>query len=394
MNDDASIVGVATNWNYPDYGGMLQALATQYALQDINCVPEVLDATALQGDINKRKLKYFAHNIFDVSIVKEKSAVVVSTARRRMPGRYAQGMRLRRSAFKSFSERHFNPSRRFTDWDDIAEATRSYKCVLVGSDQLWLPSNIVGDYYTLRFVPEEVRKVSYATSFGVSSVPPYLESQSAAFLKRFDALSAREVSGQEIIFQLTGRRVPLVCDPTLLVSPDRWSHLVSEKSVPVKPYVFCYLMGNNPYQREEIKDLSRKLGLTIVSLPHLDRYISQDEGFPDVALYDVSPADFLGLIANASIVCTDSFHGTIFSCLFHRDFFVFPRFVKKASLSTNTRIESLLTTLDLKSRYIGLEDTLLHHIGEPINYDNLDSVIDAFKAESIRYLKRAIGGLD
>lgn len=389
-NDLAGMrVGIATNWSYPDYGGMLQALATQTAVSSLGCNVEVLDARNLQANIDRRKLRYFAKHVLDFSILKEKGAVIASSLREKLPGEYGVGKEKRRKAFCAFRDEHFKPSNPLESWEAAREASRKYDCILVGSDQLWLPSNIAGDFYTLGFVPDEVRKISYATSFGVSSMPSDLRDRTKSFLMRFASLSAREASGQEIIYDLTGRKVPLVCDPTLLVEQEQWMSLVSERAVPDEPYIFCYLMGNNPDQRQFAQRLKQITGLSIVALPHLDRYIASDEGFPDNAPYEVGPDDFLGLIKNASLVCTDSFHGTVFSCIFNRSFLVFPRFTKKSTLSTNTRIESLLSCLEIENRFVGRQVSPDECLDWRVDFVKLNESISRFRERSFAYLVQA-----
>lgn len=390
-NNTGKEIAIATNWNYPDYGGMLQALATQIAIESIGCIPRVLDVRHLQKDINARKLRYFARNIFDFSIVKEKAAIVFSALKRQLPGEYKRGMQQRHAAFELFCEESFQPSEQFDCWENLTQSVKKYDCVLVGSDQLWLPSNIVGDYYTLNFVPDEVRKASYATSFGVSSIPDYLKDNTRSFLLRFASLSARETSGQDIIDELTGTKVPLVCDPTLLIKTSQWEKYVSNDKVPNEDYIFCYLMGNNPEHRAFVNKAKQETGFKIVSLPHLDCYISSDQSFPDYAPYDIGPAEFLGLIKNASLVCTDSFHGTIFSCLFNKEFCVFPRFKKQTTLSTNSRIDSLLMRLDIKDRLVMAGDIPDNFIQNTIDFSKLNANIASFRRESYNYLKRAVG---
>ena len=384
-------VAIATNWQYPDYGGMIQAYASQLAVEGLGCDVEVLNVNSLQGDIDSRKMKYFLKNVTDLSVVREKSSVILSSLRRKLPGEYSNGMRERREAFAAFSENKFKPSRAFDSWDELSDATREYSCVLLGSDQLWLPSNIMGDYYTLNFVPDCVRIANYATSFGVASIPEYMKPKAKAFLDRFDALSARESSGQGIIRELTGRDVPLVCDPTLLLDAERWRGVAKTNEALKAPYILCYLMGDNPYQREFVRDLKRLTGYQIVQMPHLDRYISSDKGFADACVYDADPAGFLGLIKNAALVCTDSFHGTIFSSIFNTPFFVFPRFTKKATLSTNTRIDSLLNRLDLTDRFVERGSDPAACLLREIDFDRLNAAISDFRNESLDYLKAALG---
>lgn len=390
-NSNRPRIAIATNWKYPDYGGMIQAYASQLAVESLGFEPEVLDVHNLQDDIDSRKMKYFLKNITDISVVREKSSVVLSSLRRKLPGEYSNGIRVRREAFAAFSSKHFKPSRAYKSWEDLSDAMREYSCVLVGSDQLWLPSNIMGDYYTLRFVPDDVRIANYATSFGVAAVPDYMKNQTRAFLARFDALSARESSGQRIIHDLTGKDVPLVCDPTLLIDAERWGSVAERNEHLNEPYIFCYLMGDNPYQREFVREIKRLTGYRIVQMPHLDRYIASDKDFADIRVYDAGPAEFLGLVKNAALVCTDSFHGTIFSSIFNTPFFVFPRFTKKATLSTNTRIESLLNRLDLTDRFVEFGDSPSACLERVIDFGSLNAAIAEFRSESLNYLSAALG---
>lgn len=389
----APYVGIASNWNYPDYGGMLQAFATQIALDKMGWRTEMIDARGVQQIINARKVRYFLKNIFDGSILKEKGgALIASSIAKRNPD-YREGMSKRIDAFHRFSSHSFRVSDAISTWEELEQNSKKYDLVLVGSDQLWLPSNIEGDYYTLSFVPNEVPRASYATSFGVSVLPRAQFERAEEFLKRFRFLSTREASGQNIILECIGREVPVVCDPTLLLSYDDWSHYSKDDKAPQEEYIFCYLMGDNPYQRRIVESFSQKHNLKIVVLPNLDRYIRSDEGFGDYRLYDVGPDEFLGLVRNASYVFTDSFHGTIFSCIFERSFFVFPRFTKTATLSTNTRIESLLFALNLQDHFIDSRELGGEDYARASIPDDLVCRIESFRGHSIEYLHGISNGL-
>ena len=367
-------VALAVNYDYHDYGGMLQAFATQQALDKLGVESEVINFDALKGDINKRKWKYFLKNITDLSIVAEKGRVVEKRLRTKLNRGLREKQALRDAAFDRFCKSGFKVS---------------YDAVMVGSDQLWLPSNIAGDYYTLNFVPEQVRKIAYATSFGISAIPEKMQEQYAAYLRRIECLSARETTGQDIIRQCTGREVPLVCDPTLLLQAKDWEKVASETSVPKEDYVFCYFMGDNPEQREFVKKLAKKEGLKIVALLHLDQYIPADEDYVDYAPYDVSPAEFVGLVRNAKFVCTDSFHGTVFSIIFSRNFLTFKRFNKKASLSTNTRLESLLNRLNLTDRLFTGQEKLDNRIYIK-DYESIQKRVEEFRQTSKDYIMKSL----
>ena len=165
-------VALAINYDYHDYGGMLQAFATQRFLTKNGIDSDAINFDNLKGDINKRKWRYFLSNIFDISIVKEKSKLIEKKLKQKSNEKLKSGMAERDAAFDEFCKSHFKVSRAFDSWENMAKASRNeYDAVVVGSDQLWLPSNIMADYYTLNWVPQDVKKIAYATSFGIGSIP-------------------------------------------------------------------------------------------------------------------------------------------------------------------------------------------------------------------------------
>ena len=346
-------VALAINYDYHDYGGMLQAFATQRFLEKQGIDSDAINFDNVKGDISRRKWKYFLSNMMDISIVKEKSRLIEKKIRQKTNARLKAQMAERDNAFDKFCTSHFKVSRPFDSWDDMAKASQmEYDAVIVGSDQLWLPSNVMADYYTLNWVPGNVKKIAYATSFGIGNIPQKYKEMYRQYLIRIDYLSARETSGQEIISELTDWSVPLVNDPALLLDANGWDEVIKDKPIINDKYIFCYFMGDNPEQRDFVKSLAKENGLKIVALLHLDQFIETDEHYADYTPWNISPADFVNLVKYAEYVCTDSFHGTVFSIISSRNFFTFKRFNKKASLSTNTRITSLLTTVGLMYRLV------------------------------------------
>ena len=259
-------VALAINYDYHDYGGMLQAFATQRFLSKNGIDSDAINFDNIKADISKRKWRYFLSNIFDLSIVKEKSKLIEKKLKQKSNEKLRKGMSERDAAFDEFCKSHFKVSRAFTSWTDMTEASRKeYDAVVVGSDQLWLPSNVMADYYTLNWVPKDVKKIAYATSFGIGSIPAKYKKVYSDYLRKIDYLSARETSGQEIIKELASRDVPLVNDPALLLDAEGWNEIVSSTPLVKDKYVFCYFMGNNPEQRDFVKRLAKEKGLKIVA---------------------------------------------------------------------------------------------------------------------------------
>ena len=384
-------IEMAINYDYPDYGGMLQAYASFRKIRDLGYAPEAINIDAISADIRSRKMKYFAKNILDASIIVEKSQIVFKKIRTKLNRELGTNLNKRYSAFKKFHTERFQLSDAYQSWKALHEGCRNYSSVVVGSDQLWLPSNIAGDYYTLSFVPEEVNKIAYATSFGVSRIAKGQEKIASRFLSRINYLSTREETGQIIIKEYTGRDAPLVCDPALLLTAEEWDEEATPGRIIEERYIFCYFMGNNPWQRKFVKELKKRTGYKIVALLHLDQYIKSDEAYVDIAPYDVSPADYINLVKNAEMICTDSFHGTVFSLTYEKKFFTFMRFSDNATLSTNSRIHTLLKRMRAEDRLV-MEDTdvdeILHH---EMDVSAIRDRLNAFQSESLVYLTDALG---
>lgn len=383
-------IGMAINYNYPDYGGMLQAYASYRKIRDLGYDPEAININAISGDIRNRKIKYFVKNLLDISIVKEKSQIVIKKVRTKFDKELNHNLSKRYVAFDNFYKSHFEVSREYKNWQELSKGCEQYSSVVVGSDQLWLPSNIAGNYYTLSFVPDNINKVAYATSFGVSNIPKSQKEKTSNFLGRINYLSAREESGQRIIKEYTGRNVQLVCDPAMLLTAEEWLKDVSKERIIEDKYIFCYFMGNNHWQRDFVKELKKRTGYKIIALLHLDQYIKTDEDYVDYAPYDISPTDFINLIKNSEIICTDSFHGTVFSLIYSKKFFTFMRFSEKATLSTNSRINTLLKRVGAEDRLVVKNSDVDELLKQYIDFGVIQDRINIFRNESLNYLKSAL----
>ena len=102
---------------------------------------------------------------------------------------------------------------------------------------------------------------------------------------------------------------------------------------------------------------------------------------------DLSPVDFVSAIKNASFVCTDSFHATVFAILFHKPFICYKRFSEKEKFSQNSRIENLLQLTGFSDR-LGLESKSVSELLD-VSFSISDEWINSMKAQSIHYLQKA-----
>lgn len=382
-------VGIVSCYFKNNYGSMLQAYATQQILDNLKIENETIDMSGFSKELKKKQMRYYLTRVFDFDFLKTKMGMIKLKIRAKLNRNLRQNFNTRNQKFNEFKTK-FRLSEKYQSLKELSEKSQKYTDVLVGSDQLWLPVNVIADYYTLSFVPEQINKISYATSFGIGKIPAKYENRYKLFLERLDFISVREERGKEITEQLIHKDVELVCDPTLLLTKDEWEKVQVPDRIIEEPYIFCYFLGNNIEHRKFVERLKEETGCKIVSLNHCDEYVKYSDTFADVTPYDVGPAEFLNLVSNAEYICTDSFHGTMFSLIYQKSFFAFRRHKSNLKMSTNSRIQSILKILNLESRLLN-GDEEIKTVNQKIDYVEINKKLNQFRDQSIKYLKRALG---
>lgn len=385
----AKKVGIVSCYFKHNYGSMLQAYATQKILDDMNIENETINIDK-NIDFSNGKKKYYMGQVLNFQFIKSKLGMIKLKLDKKINKNLGKNISIRDKKYEEFRKtfRLTEPYKTYAELNEKAE--KDYSSVIVGSDQLWLPVNVVADYYTLNWVPEDVNKISFSTSFGVSIIPEKYKEAYKKFLNRINYLSTREVAGQKIIKDLIGRDATLVCDPTLLFNKVEWMSIQKEEPIIKGKYIFCYFLGKNIEHRKFAERLKEKTGYKIVSLNHADEYVKYSDMFADEAPYDVGPAEFLNMIRNAEYVCTDSFHGTVFSLINNVKFFTFRRYNSKSKVSTNSRIDSLLGIVNLKERLINGDEDVEKEIEKKIDFENVNIKLEEFRNTSKEFLKNAL----
>lgn len=382
-------VGIVSCYFKNNYGSMLQAYASQKILDENNIPNETIDISNLE-DFSKGKKKYYISQITNIGFIKTKLGMVKLKVYSKINKNLKKNFRIRNKKFNEF-KRNFNLTQKFNTYNELNEySNNKYSDVIVGSDQLWLPVNVVSDYYTLNWVPNTVNKISYATSFGISQIPDKYKDLYKKFLKRIEHVSVRENNAVKLVKDVANKKAQLVCDPTLLLTKEEWMDIQEEKPILNEKYIFCYFLGKNIEHRKFVERLKEKTGYKIVSINHCDEYVKYSDKFADITPYDVGPSEFVNYIRNAEYVCTDSFHGTVFSLINNTKFFTFERFNKKSKMSTNSRIYSLLEIVDLKERLISGTEDVEEIIKNKIDFKKVNKKLEEFRNESKEWLLNSI----
>lgn len=290
-----------------NYGNRLQNWALQVALNEMGHDVESLHRNA---DINgslRSKLRSIKRRLGRVRYLHDRNGKFREFDRR-----------------VSFSR--FTVSREYVS-PGLADA---YDAFVMGSDQIWNPDfDFNSDLEYLPFIPRE-KKLSYAASFGVSQIIENRE-LTASYLRDIPSISVREDAGAAIVEDLVGARAEVVLDPTMLIGTDVWCAVARKPGVDVQhPFMLKYVLGDDAYE-DIMTDLARECGLVVVDL--------KDLSLP------VGPAEFVWLVANAAMVCTDSFHASVFSLLFHRPFIIFER--RSADADMSSRFDTLCQIFDM-----------------------------------------------
>lgn len=380
-------IGVCACYDQKNYGSMLQVLATVIKIEELGYDYEIIRYS------RKLTLNLLVRSL---SRIPERLKFEAEQNRKRKKFASIEGLtervQQRNECFKIFCVdrfRKFSPI--YDTYSDLQKVASRYAAVLVGSDQLWRPEGYTTGFYNLMFVPDNVPKIAYATSFGVSQIPENKKKIAKQFLSRMDYISVRELRASEMIKELIGRDVPTVVDPTLLFTGEEWNNIIPLKKIIDEKYIFCYLLGSNPQHREWVNELKKCTGYKIVTIPFLDEFVEGDIAFGDNQIFDAGPAEFVNLIRNAEYVCTDSFHGSVFSILNHKQFVTFNRFSDESKNSRNSRIESLLKQTGLQSRRMTKPDQKIDEvIMAEVNYGQVEKRLGKMRGESIAYLQEAL----
>lgn len=279
------------------------------------------------------------------------------------------------------------------DAETIQNSLTEYQSFVCGGDQIW-NTELIGqnvEVYTLQFVPENYKKTSYAPSVAIPYIDPDFVFSFEKGLKGLDAISAREKNSLPLLKKLTNQKIEIVVDPVLLLTEKQWRE--SAKCPKRKrKYILCYLLGDSVGQRSAMTKFSRRIRLPILTFSHINFNCvrKSDFFFGDIHDYTSGPREFLGLIKDAELVITDSFHACVFSMIFETPFMVFERKKQGEKANMNSRIYDFLEEYHLESQLV-TEEKLVKMQGIPkIDYTYAHAHWKKRREESLGYLANAL----
>lgn len=213
-----------------------------------------------------------------------------------------------------------------------------YSLFIVGGDQLWNPYITIGNYfYLLDFVDVPSKKHSYSPSFGVSTLSDNYLIKLKRYLTSFGNIGCRDTINCMFLSDFLEKEVINNVDPVLLLSKDEWQDIMVPLPLPPK-FILCYQLGDLHKLRMLAEELAKQKGIPVLFLTH--------DSVP-VSISNISPNNFIYIIANADIVVTDSYHGILFSIIFDKKFVPFYKRFGDESILDNFRIYDLCHSLDI-----------------------------------------------
>lgn len=365
-------VAILTLNGYYNYGNRLQNYALQESIKSLGFIVETIiyDRRTEKQTLIKRINNLINNSIKDVCVIINK----------KIWGRIVkESIKKRINVFKKFTFDYIKE----TDYtisknnipDDLAD---KYDYFVTGSDQVWNPSNLGNSsIYFLTFVPKH-KRIAYAPSFGITEIKPEYIENYKEWISGMHRLSVREDDGAKIIKELTGRDAHVLVDPTLLLTKEKWLLIAKEaNNKPKGKYLLTYFLGRIPSNyKKQIKRIVKENNLEVINLADIK----------DKKTYRTGPSEFIDYINSCSALCTDSFHGVVFSILFKKPFIVYERI--DTYLSMFSRIETLLKKFKLESRKA--ENIKTNEDVFNIDYSHVPAILEEERKKAFDYLKEAL----
>ncbi len=358
-------VGIITWHYYPNVGSCLQAFALQKYLLSCGYFAEFIN----YREFHRPKLEKIRSLLCDFDFI--------------IPHFLSSKINYK---FVHFINKFLIQGKKIKSYKELNTILDNYDVFICGSDQIWAPS-VFNKAYFLEFVGNDKKKISYAPSIGLPVIPKDKQAIYHSLLSRFDKISIREETGRKLLSNI-GIESQVVCDPTFLLSSKQWEEYLNLKTIKHtqshKPYIYCYFLGKNKNHRELLKIISDRTSLKVFGFSGF----KEDKQYFDVTLDNFGPIEFLNYLKNANLVITDSFHGTAFSIIFKKDFYVFERFSKEDPINQNSRIYNILDKLYLHDRLI--VDSIPHI--NSIDYSKVLPLLENFRNVSKKFIIDSLNG--
>ena len=381
-------IGILTQPLRANYGGLIQNYALQQVLKQLGHEPITID----------QKEKEFPKWYRFLGFVKSWILYIINSSAANKP-KYSVTRHednIIRKYCISFIEKNLSVSNQCAGTEEFRkEAKRlGIEGYVVGSDQCWRPMyNIYLSDMFLNFTLDmEVKKrVAYAASFGSDNweFSDQMTIICADLAKMFDSITVRESSGIKLCKQYLGVDAVHVLDPTLLLKREEYIALIEANNIPISNgKLFNYVLDPSETMSRFIDRVSKETGYKIFQV--LPKYNEDHRSKYDIknriedCVYP-SPLTWLRAFMDADMVIADSFHGTVFSIIFNKPFWVLGNVERGMS-----RFSSLLSMFGLEERLITVNQLDNIDYNSKIDWDRVNNILEKKRLESLNILKSSL----
>ncbi len=369
-------IGIITFHNSYNCGSMLQTYALQHIVKnDLNLPCEVID---FSNEGQRELYSVFCKCCSLKNIVKN---IVIAPHQKKIRNDFL--------SYEEFKNKNFLLTpKSYCKMEELSD--QGYSHVITGSDQVWnITIDDADDAYFLPWV-KTAKKVAYSPSFGAKDIKKYSDNPEKyrEYLNNFYGLSVRENNGQRWIKELIGKEVPVLLDPTLLLSKEDYDEIASTKLKLPEKYIFYYSPGYQKDISRLVSKISKKYNLPVIAFNSKTFHTKGMNFLSDFKLPEIeNPSTYLQLIKNAELVITTSFHGTVFSSIYKKKFWT----VKNGGMfGDDDRVKTLIDTLHLNDRLTAIEfDDTFNYLCN-VDYSKYDEIITREQEKSTKYLKEVL----
>ena len=372
-------IGVVSPHSDPNYGTLIQAYALSKVISDLGFHSEYIRyKPKVPKSFHQKIFSYISNPSKIIKRCKDKE-----TYRSLDDYNYfnSEEFKQTKQEFEFFKEKHI-PTSSIQYNPNTIDSISGYSVYIVGSDQTWSPYLYKNNTINfLDFVKDNRLKNSYAPSLGTTQIPDWYIPILKEKLKNFNLISCREKENCEKISSIINKKVMHVLDPTLLLENKDYEEI--EIEVKITPdYILCYILGEKESISNFAEVLSKKKNLPIYYIATRPKYKNKKN-----ALSNIGPGHLIYLIKNATTIITDSYHGTIFSINFQKDFYSFAKRLNTSSVNDNSRIGDILQMIDIPDRLKDDNDMTENY---NIDYSKINNIIQIKREESIKYLREIL----
>lgn len=382
-------IGILTFHDSHNCGSMLQAFALCNILREVfNQDAEIIDfanegSRQMYSLWNKHVLYKSGKPNVDVILTNLSNLLHLKSIKKVMDD------------YNHFSKQYIHKSiKAYKKTSELIGIEKNYDMLISGGDQVWnIRCTDADDAYFLSFA-HNVKKVAYSPSLGAMNILKYAKNPNKyrAYLLDYNCLSVREENGQKWLQELTGRNIPIVPDPTILYSVKEWCEVLPVPDLPsdfIFNYAFSYGNDDNNKLLKYISD-RYNLPVYIIDARSFYRYkLGERFGF---RLYEHSgPLAFLGLMKNAKLVLTQSFHGTLFAAKFNRFFWSYKNAVVRNP--DDDRARCILKQLGLIEHYQTFADLKDMDLFSPIDFDSVNTRLDELRKDGLKFIENCLFGI-